>query len=417
MTLRTVFERVPPGRHVLSVASLLLAMLMLVWSPFSGGSRLPTMLLALLGGVLLLNARANLFKQLAMQRWTSLFLLLWLPMWLSLWHSFSPGDTLQAVAWFGLMYPAGIALIAGLQPASHRRWFAVAMSALMALWIQDSAVQYLSGSDMLGNAQTVDGRITGMFSDLHQGLLMLTLLPLVLDDLRRRLAWLAWAMLLVGGLVIALSGARGYLYLYGLMLLLGLWRAQAGWKAWSLLLLPPLLALLVSVLNPQLAKLKLENTEVIVASQLTTFERINQALSQRLLLWETGVHMFISQPVTGIGSHTFKRAYPHYASRAQDPFIHAPTHTHHIYIEWLAETGTVGGLALLGVIMLCVRWFRQAELRYKQQAWPFALPLMAIFFPLNTTQPMLVPWWFPVLMLLCCAMLASLEGGSHDATA
>jgi hypothetical protein len=47
-------------------------------------------------------------------------------------------------------------------------------------------------------------------------------------------------------------------------------------------------------------------------------------------------------------------------------------------------------------------------------AWPFVLPLMVFFFPINTIQPMMVPWWFPMLMLLVCGFIASLDDDLNE---
>lgn len=394
----------------LAQACLLLAVMVIAWSPFSGGARLPTLLLAVIGGGLVLTALPSLSKQLAIRRWTTVFLLLWLPMWISLIHSFSAKATLVAIGWFSLMYLAGIALILVMQQATYRALFARSIAGVMILWILDSVIQYLFGTDLLGVPKSPDGRITGMFSDLHQGILMLPILPLIFYHFQPNRAWLAWGMLLGAGVVIASSGARGYVYIYIFMLLLGLWRRQPGWKAWLIVLSVPLLvATCSSLLNPQLAKYKLANTQAITANDQSLFDRANHALSYRLNLWETGLRMLQSEPLTGIGSNNYKRAYQQFATRADDPFANNPTHTHNIYVECLAETGLVGGVALLAAIVLCVGWFKQADTSSRHQAWPYALPLLVIYFPINTTQPMLVPWWFPILMLLISTFLASLE--------
>lgn len=403
--------------RILINACLLFAVMIIAWSPFSGGARLPTLLLAMVGAGLLLAKLSALREQRAVRRWTVVFLLLWLPMWLSLLHAFDVKATLAAIAWFSLMYLAGVALVVWLQQALVRQLLARWLGWVIALWILDSAIQYLCGMDMLGMPKTPEGRITGMFSDLHQGILMLAVLPLVFYHWQPKYGWLAWAMLLGAGVVVVLSGARGYLYIYMLQLLLGLWRRQPGWKAWlAVLSIPLLVAVFSSLLNPQLAKTKLQATQTMAASEQTTFDRFNHALTYRLNLWETGLHMWQAEPLTGIGSNNYKRAYAQYASRTDDRFVANRTHSHNIYVEWLAETGLVGGLGLVCIIVLCVRWFRQANVLSQHQAWPYALPLMVIYFPINTTQPMLVPWWFPVLLLLACAFVASLERSQDDPT-
>jgi len=401
--------------RLLANACLLLAVMIIAWSPFSGGARLPTLLLAVVGAGLLLVKLAALREQRSVRRWTVVFLLLWLPMWSSLLHAFDVKATFAAITWFSLMYLAGLALVLLLQQALARQLLARWLGWVIALWILDSAIQYLCGVDMLGMPKTPEGRITGMFSDLHQGILMLAVLPLIFYHWQSNFGWLAWAMLLGAGVVIVLSGARGYLYIYMLMLLLGLWRRQPRWKVWlAVLAIPLLVAMLSSLLNPQLAKTKLQATQAMTVSEQTTFDRFNHALTYRLNLWETGLRMWQAEPLTGIGSNNYKRAYAQYASRADDRFVANRTHSHNIYVEWLAETGLVGGLGLVAIVVLCVRWFRQADMLSQHHAWPYALPLMVIYFPINTTQPMLVPWWFPILLLLACALIASLERSQDD---
>jgi len=401
--------------RILINACLLFAVMIIAWSPFSSGARLPTLLLAMVGAGLLLAKLSALREQRAVRRWTVVFLLLWLPMWLSLLHAFDVKATLSAIAWFSLMYLAGVTLVVLLQQSQVRKLLARWLGWVIALWILDSAIQYLCGVDMLGMPKTPEGRITGMFSDLHQGILMLAVLPLIFYHWQPNYGWLAWTMLLGAGVVVVLSGARGYLYIYMLMLLLGLWRRQPGLKVWlAVLAIPLLVAMLSSLLNPQLAKTKLQATQAITVSEQTTFDRFNHALTYRLNLWETGLRMWQAEPLTGIGSNNYKRAYAQYASRADDRFVANRTHSHNIYVEWLAETGLVGGFGLACIIVLCVRWFRQANVLSQHQAWPYALPLMVIYFPINTTQPMLVPWWFPVLLLLACAFIASLERSQDD---
>lgn len=392
-----------------------LGILIIAWSPFSGGARLPTLLLAMLGLACVGMHFSKLILQPSVRRWTTVFLLLWGPMWLSLWHAQDWQVTATAIAWFSLMYLAGLALLVALVESAHRQRLACWLSVVVMVWLLDSALQYGMGVDILGIPLTAEGRITGMFSDLHQGILMLAVLPVIFAYWQSMRPWLAWGLLVGVGVVVTLSGARGYLYIYGLLLLLGLWRLRPGWKVClAVLCLPLLVTLASSLLNPQLAKVKLQHTQAISAVQQSTFDRLNHALSYRLNLWETGWHMWQAEPLTGIGSNQYKRAYAQYASRADDPFVKQPTHSHNIYVEWLAETGLVGGLGLVAIIVLCVRWFMQATPAAQQQAWPYAMPLLALYFPVNTTQPMLVPWWFPVLLLLICALLASLDAPSDD---
>lgn len=401
---------VVPMPQGLAWACTLLAVMMIAWSPFSGGARLPTALLSMVGVFLCFRPGVSIFRQSVVRRWSAIFMLLWLPMWLSCLQAEHPQASLVAIAWFSVLYFAALPLLLTFQSTRYRQLFAQWVTGIMLLWMLDSSIQYIFGVDLLGIAKTPEGRITGMFHDLHQGILMLPMLPLLFYHWLPKRPWLAWGLVLGVGVVVTLSGARGYLYIFLLMLLLALWQHRASWKVWAAVLCLPLLAVaLAGALSPQLAKYKLQHTQAIADTQQSTFDRVNHALSYRLNLWETGLHMWQAHPLTGVGSNHFKRVYAEYATRSDDPFATHPTHSHNIYVEWLAETGLVGGIGLVAIMWLCVTWFRQAAGPLQQQAWPYALPLMVIYFPLNTTQPMLVPWWFPVLILLTCLMIASLQ--------
>ncbi len=390
---------------------LFFAVMIIFWSPFSGSTRPPTLLLAILGLVYLVVYKTQLFKALAVRRWTWLFLLLWIPLWTSGINSYDVKATLSAIAWFPLLYLAGIALVQALTHTQSRIWLAQAMVTIVGIWFVDSTVQYCLGRDLIGVPMSIDGRVTGLFTDLHQGLIVLAVLPIAyycLLDSQKPIA--TYLLLIAAGLMMALAGARNYVYVLVLIIFGIIFYQKLNPKrVIALLGVPVLVTLIAFGLSRQLIQMKIEHTEKIQQASTTTYQKINNALSYRLNIWETGYQMFLSSPVTGIGSKNFKRAYPEFTSRPEDPFAKTGIHAHNIYVELLAETGLVGFAGLLAVMTLCFRWYQQSPDKNKKMAWPFALSLMAIFFPINTTAPIMVPWWFPVLLLLVCGFIASLE--------
>ncbi len=285
------------------------------------------------------------------------------------------------------------------------------MVTIVGIWFVDSTVQYCLGRDLIGVPMSIDGRVTGLFTDLHQGLIVLAVLPIAyycLLDSQKPIA--TYLLLIAAGLMMALAGARNYVYVLVLIIFGIIFYQKLNPKrVIALLGVPVLVTLIAFGLSRQLIQMKIEHTEKIQQASTTTYQKINNALSYRLNIWETGYQMFLSSPVTGIGSKNFKRAYPEFTSRPEDPFAKTGIHAHNIYVELLAETGLVGFAGLLAVMTLCFRWYQQSPDKNKKMAWPFALSLMAIFFPINTTAPIMVPWWFPVLLLLVCGFIASLE--------
>jgi O-antigen ligase len=396
--------------------ALFLTIMIVFWAPFSGGARPATMLLAIVGLIMFLVHKKLLYQNQSVKRWGLVFLMLWIPMWVSLVGAYDTKNTLSAIAWFSILYFSGVAIVQALQQQRFRTFFTLCMVLIAALWFLDSTVQYLFGKDLIGRPMSADGRVTGPFTDLHQGIILATVLPLIsyyFFEVKK--FWLAIVCMLAVGLLMVLSGSRGYLYIFMLLILGMIIHQKLSLKKSALLLsLPFIVAIASYQTSTNLMKTKMQHSEAIAQTSLSTFDKYNLVLSKRLNLWETGAHMFLANPINGVGTKNFKKAYPQYVSRADDPFADGKTHAHHVYVELLAETGLIGLAGLIGIMYYCRKWYKNASSENQHMAWPFVLPLMVFFFPINTIQPMMVPWWFPMLMLLVCGFIASLDDDLNE---
>ena len=79
-----------------------------------------------------------------------------------------------------------------------------------------------------------------------------------------------------------------------------------------------------------------------------------------------------------------------------------------MYVSIAAETGLIGLAAIIAAYILCVTWYFMATPTRRNLAWPFALSLFVASFPINSQPVIFTHWYFPVLLLLMCAMLAAL---------
>jgi putative inorganic carbon (hco3(-)) transporter len=82
----------------------------------------------------------------------------------------------------------------------------------------------------------------------------------------------------------------------------------------------------------------------------------NFSVLERIAHWQAGLRMFESAPWIGVGIGNYGVAYPRFSSpHWYDPLGHA----HNLYINFLAETGILGGLAFLvawgSVAVLAIR--------------------------------------------------------------
>ena len=74
----------------------------------------------------------------------------------------------------------------------------------------------------------------------------------------------------------------------------------------------------------------------------------------------------------------------------------------------LFRSGLIGLAAIIAAYILCVAWYFMAAPTRRNLAWPFALSLFVASFPINSQPVLFTHWYFPVLLLLLCAMLATL---------
>lgn len=395
-------------------AGRVLALMLVFWSPFIGGPRLFSALLAVMGGWLVYRERAALFARPAVKRWAVIFLLLWIPVLLSILGSFKLSHSLKIAASLPLYFLAGVALIHSLRRDAGRVWLATAIGLTLALWLVDGLVQYFLGRDLIGVPLTPDGRIVGAFGDnLRLALLLAVLAPVGLWLLLPKGAVWVIGAYLAGAFVALLSGSRMSLAMLLLVAAGVYWRATWRHKLPYLLVAAVAAAGLLALLSSHpLVQERLERTRAIGDR---SFIGIDTALSGRLTIWETAGRMIADRPLTGVGAGAFSAAYDRYATRPDDPFRSGGGfeggvyHAHQMYVSIAAETGLIGLMAVVAALFLGVKWYFAAPPERRRRAWPFAFGLLVAVFPVNSQPVIYTHWWFPVLLLLLCASLAALD--------
>ena len=375
---------------------------------------LPAALLVLLGIWLVWKLRAALFAAPATRRLTIVFVLLLVPVLMSIPASYGMRNSFNVAMALVAYYFAGLALLRVLRGDTERAWLAKWILLVLAFWVADSIIQYIFRVDLFGIPITGDMRVTGPFEDtLRQPLLIALFLPVALWFLLRKGSIPALAFFAVAGFVAMLGGVRMVFVMLvivavGLYLKLPRWR----WKLPSLLLACALLLTAIS-LSPEM-QLRLKRMSEI---RDLNFETINLPLGYRPVIWETASRMLIARPRTGVGAGAFAKAYDDFSTRESDVFRGGVGenvyHAHQAYFSMAAETGLPGLLGLLVAIGLCVKWYRAATPDRRDQAWPYALGLIAYFFPFNTQPPFYHGnWMFLIILLLFATLLAALDGES-----
>jgi len=394
--------------------------MLVFWAPFWGGQRLPVLILLGIGIFLQVASRRMLPAGQAERRWGTIFLLLWIPCLLATPFSYNLQGSLTLCLVLLLHYWVGIALLHGLRQPRHA-YAARAIGLTLLFWTVDGFIQFIFGRDLFGvPIPAGEMRILGPFDgNLHMGLFIVVLMPLLLWPLARTRPWTAMLLFVPLSAISTLAGARTNM-VFALLVALVLLLRLPTWKHRFMLFLLSLSPALAIPFSPVLQERILQRNYAILDStagqnKQTPFERLDALSSGRLIIWESAGHMLRAHPLTGVGPAAFDTAYPKFATRANDPFRDADVegkyayHAHQMYVSVGAETGLIGLAGLLFGIALIVRWYRQAAPLAREAANPYAASLAVIAFPINSQPVLYSGWWFPIILLLLCGMLAALE--------
>jgi O-antigen ligase len=339
-----------------------------------------------------------------------------LPAWLSVIDAVEPRrSAISALADLRFL-PFALMAVLLLRERTALYWRVLGASAVVVgLWALDAWVQGLTGVGLAGSLE--GDRVSGVFGDgnLKLGPVLAVLSPILLDEARRRLGRVAFALVwLLLAVAILLAGARAGWIMYALVTLVMLWRVAvrpAHFVAW-------LVASLVAGTAVGLAAYRIsplfeERVERTLALGGGTRATIDHALAGRLPIWETAARMALAHPWNGVGIRGFRYAYPAHAAPG-DPWVSADgregaMHPHHLVLEVAAETGAFGlGLWLAGLLVAIRSWWL-ASRAARDRAFAPGLALLAMTFPLNTHFAFYSSFWgllFWWLLAIWCAGLS-----------
>lgn len=395
-----------------------LALMLVAWSPFMGGPRLPSLLLALMGLWLVVARRQVLIDNPALRRWGWVFGLLWIPMVLATPNSLEWQRSTGIAGVMLVYFLAGIALMQVLRADADRRWLAKWIAIVLLVWVADGLIQYGFGRDLLGIPRAPDGRVVGFFEgDLRLSLFLAVLLPLLLHQvLKTGLLW-AFAVFVATSIVVVLGGSRSALLMIVIAAVGVYWRFPLRYK---IVLSAVLLLTMAATIS--LSPVMQERMARFDMSSGINFKTVDTLLSGRLTIWETALNMLKDRPLTGVGVGGFADAYDHYSTRPDDIFrkgggyTGGVYHAHQMYISVAAETGLMGFAGIVAIYLLCMIWYLRASRERREVASPFAFSLFVATFPINSQPVLFTHWWFPLNLLLMCGMLAALEGDKTSDT-
>jgi O-antigen ligase len=322
-----------------------------------------------------------------------LFLCFWIPMVVSSFDSYAPQKSwvtsLAAVRYFMAAMSVGVLLHSASMRWQVLRW----CSFLLIFWAIDGYVQLIAGTDLLGIPMHEE-RLNALFGKKYQffGPTLAMLSPLLFEYARRR--WPVWAWgasfaLVLGAVMI--SGMRAGWLALGIVVFVYfiLMFRKDNRDLRKATLITPVLALAVIMISYLVSPTVQERVSRTLTIAQGSASSVDYALSWRVPIFKASVKMYRENPVNGVGVRAFPVAYPDYAPEDDQHLVHSDggmleTHAHNIVLEVMADTGTVGLLGLvLGFILLWRAW-RGMLPANRQEAFPYALALALILFPLNS---------------------------------
>jgi O-antigen ligase len=106
-------------------------------------------------------------------------------------------------------------------------------------------------------------------------------------------------------------------------------------------------------------------------------------------IFNNALAMYRDHPVNGVGVRAFRKAYVKYAEPDDIHYIQGGDETrahqaHNFVLEFMADTGTIGLLGFLAAVVFGIRYWHSLGDHSRQQAFPYAVALLAIVFPLNS---------------------------------
>lgn len=342
---------------------------------------------------------------------------------ISAFDAIQPGKSWSTVAAILRFAPFGYYVCFAVRRESRVRVLYFATGVIAALWALDAWVQILTGYSLGGHAEAQ--RISGIFGadDLKLGLVLAVLSPFVAWAARERFgrAGLVVALLFLLGPIL-LAGERAAWLMFALVVVACFWRESEStvrFAAWIMC------AAVIAALAVGIAWKTSPRFDQRMQRTLLAFDDSPQALdtasSGRLDIWRTALKMAWAHPVNGVGVRDFRFAYPKFA-RPGDRFLsieacgpgQGACHPHQIVLEVLDDTGAIGVALWLFGVVLVVRAYRHADSRARFRAWPAAVGLFVMVFPVNTHLAFYSAWWgllfWWLVALWCAALHADLPG-------
>lgn len=376
-----------------SLFFILLAGSFLFLLPFSRSAEIPMLLLALAAPYCWWQQRHNAELKPALRCASLVFAAFAIPMLISSPDSYAPQKSWVQSLSSLRFYFAAITLIVIFNPIDRLRTLQSFLGGIILLWAVDAVIQFVLGYNLLGYIASNE-RLGGVFGDdiWFFGPTLAMLSPLAFEWLwQQPKRWLRILGFMIIPTAILLSGMRAGWLLLPVLAAIYSFRLiqQHGRAGWRVVIIAALISAIGAAVIIQQSPLVQQRITQSLQLDTSSENRLQDALSERWLIWKSSLQMVQTHPINGVGVRAFPSAYPHF-TRVDDPQLikhggdRGARHAHHVWLEALTDCGLIG---LLGLLLCCYfLWqaYRRAHPQQRLMSRTYLFCLALILFPLNT---------------------------------
>lgn len=381
-------------------------------------SKLSVHILAAIG-FWILSFHKEIRKNAGFRQILLVFLLLGVPGLISLCSTYNFGKTLSFVLFIPVFFAAGITMYSLFSNQRTAKILVAVIAVCSILWIIDALVQQFVGTDLLGFSLEKRGgwgsRVTGPFDgNSHLGLLITFTLPVTLKWLSRFHILIQLLYISILGLVLLLTGVKTSWITFVLAIICFYWFVRGG--RFFLCMLVPLLigcALVANSYSP-IASKKLNQ----LMSVPITLKDWDKKSTGRVHIWAAAWNMGTENPLAGVGAKSFKYAYLDHKAD-WDPSgtkngITNHSHAHHQWISIFAETGFLGVICLVCIVLLVICLAVRSPYGFNFYHYPWLLTFLLILNPINSIPPLFKMWFFPIFLLSVISQISAVENAEGE---
>lgn len=385
---------------------------------FRPRSYIAIILMAVFGLIYWVRHRQYLWNDGRFRFFLLLFLLVWIPMCLSLFNAVNFDRSAKTVLSFLFIPLVGAYILPKFSDKNVQTKLLYAIFAFVTIWSLDAMVQAFSGENIFGYPTRHNGRLTGMFyPEVSMGHFLALLSPLFLEVLRRQFYKRPWLTLLMIPFIatIILTGTRNawvVLMLGFFVFMIYVIRVEKHY--WRFIIVGAVLSVFAIALAWYIPSTHKINLSGRFTQTMAVFsgdaQQVNMGFSSRVTLWTTAKNMVKENFWFGIGPRGYRTVYADYAEPG-DRFIERNstqmTHPHQMLMEVFVETGFIGLLGFLVLLVLLIRfWWRSAG-KLETAPW-FMLALLA-WFPLNMHYAFYNSTWASVCWVVLMMAIGSVK--------